>query len=166
MENITVKSNGYLFFKGHEYKCALGKGGVVQNKKEGDGATPLECFPIRFVLYRKDRVDLPEIPFDIREILKSDGWCDDPSDEMYNRQVVLPYKSRAELLWREDHIYDVIVVLGYNDNPVVPGKGSAVFMHIAREGYKPTDGCIALNRNDLLEILSKLDKNTKVCVTT
>jgi L,D-peptidoglycan transpeptidase YkuD (ErfK/YbiS/YcfS/YnhG family) len=166
MDNITVKSNGCLFFKGCEYKCALGKGGVIQNKKEGDWATPLGCFPIRFVLYRKDRVDLPKVPFEAQEILKNDGWCDNPEDEMYNKQVILPYKSSAESLWREDRVYDVIVVLGYNDSPVVPGKGSAIFMHIARESYEPTEGCIALNRSDLLEILGKLGKNTKVCVMT
>ncbi len=164
MEKIIVKPSGKLYWQGKEFRCAIGKSGVSADKKEGDGATPVGCFPIREVFYRADRISKPESVFPTRELTPDDGWCDDSKDPNYNKQVKLPYRASAENLWREDNLYDVIVVLGYNDDPPVPGKGSAIFIHIARENYSPTAGCIALNLNDLLEILKTINKDVLVCV--
>ncbi|MBI2054666.1 MAG: L,D-transpeptidase family protein [Candidatus Sungbacteria bacterium] len=162
--NIEVSPSGKLAFDGKEYRCALGKGGILENKKEGDGATPAGCFPMREVFYRADRVSQPQTILQARALKENDGWCDDPGDSQYNKLVSLPYPASVENLWRGDNIYDIIVPLGYNDDPPVPAKGSAIFMHVARENYAPTAGCIALSLPDLLEILSKIDKDTLVCV--
>lgn len=164
-KDIIVYSDGRLLWRDKEYKCALGKGGVREDKKEGDGATPVGCFPVREIYYRADRLEKPiTILSDVRELKEADGWCDGVEDENYNKFVLLPYGASSENLWRNDHIYDVIVVLGYNDDPIIKGKGSAVFMHVARENYSPTAGCIALSLPDLLAILSTIIPDTNVCV--
>jgi len=165
MDNITVKQSGKLYWRGKEFRCSIGKGGISTGKKEGDGATPAGCFPIRKIFYRSDRIPKPDSVFPVHELRPEDGWCDDPKDKNYNRHVKMPYPASAENMWREDDLYDVIAVLGYNDDPPVPGKGSAIFMHVSRENYSPTNGCTALNFNDLLEILKNIDKNTLVCIT-
>lgn len=162
---ILVYPSGKVVWQGKEFKVALGKSGVAFDKKEGDGATPAGCFPIREIFYRSDRISKPESVFLTRELSSNDGWCDDQKDQNYNKHIKLPYPASHESLWREDNLYDVIVVLGYNDNPPTPGKGSAIFMHVARENYSPTASCIALNLNDLLEILKTVSKDTLVCVT-
>src|SRR6185312_8513924 len=97
-------------------------------------------------------------------IAPQDGWCDDPADTVYNRPVHLPYRARAERLWREDGIYDLIVPLGYNDAPAVPGLGSAIFLHVARPDFGPTEGCVALARADLLALLADADGRSRVVV--
>lgn len=122
-------------------------------KREGDGATPIGCWPILRVLFRPDRLGRPRTALPVSPLRQTDGWCDDPGDRNYNRRVKLPYPARCERLWRGDHLYDVVVVLGYNIRPRMRGKGSAIFMHLARPGYAPTDGCIALERRHLLLLL-------------
>lgn len=165
MSNIIVNASGTLRFGGKEYRCALGKGGVHSDKKEGDGATPIGCFPVRQVFYRPDKFEVaPQTDFPIQPLSEDDGWSDDVNLPEYNTKIKLPYNGSHEKLWRDDHLYDVIVVLGYNDAPPIPGKGSAIFMHIAREGYTPTAGCIALSASDLLEILKTADSTTQICV--
>ena len=168
MENntatISVSSSGVLVFKGKEYRCAIGKGGVNTDKKEGDGATPAGCFPLREVFYRQDRIPDLHAPLPMSPLSPDDGWCNDPRDPSYNRKVKLPYVASAESLWRDDHLYDVIVAVGYNDDPPVPGKGSAIFMHVARENYSPTAGCIALAEQDLREILGSLSPGAEICI--
>ena len=164
MKNIIVKSSEKLYWQGKEFRCAIGKSGVLLDKKEGDGATPAGCFPIRAIFYRADRISKPESFFPTRELKPDDGWCDDSNDTNYNKLVKLPYSASHESLWREDNLYDLIVILGYNDAPPVPGKGSAIFMHVARENYPPTAGCVALKLDDLLEILRTINKDTLVCV--
>jgi L,D-peptidoglycan transpeptidase YkuD (ErfK/YbiS/YcfS/YnhG family) len=136
--------------------CAIGRGGIAQKGGEGDGITPVGTLPIRRVLYRADRMTRPKTALPLAEILRDDGWCDAPHDPNYNLPVKLPYPASAENMWREDHLYDVVVVLGYNDDPVVPGKGSAIFLHIAKPDYAPTEGCVALALPDLLKILETL----------
>lgn len=165
MTNITVRGN-QLEFNGKTYPCAIGKGGIKpeEDKVEGDGATPAGCFKLREVLYRADRLDEPKTKLPLGEIEPEDGWCDDSDNEDYNQLVTLPHPGSHEELWREDHVYDIIVPIGYNDDPAIPGEGSAIFMHIAREGYTPTDGCVALKQEDLLEILSYCDENTQICI--
>jgi L,D-peptidoglycan transpeptidase YkuD (ErfK/YbiS/YcfS/YnhG family) len=145
-----------LRWGGHEVRCALGRSGVTPagSKREGDGASPIGIWPIRQVLWRADRLARPETHLPLIEIIPEAGWCDDPADPFYNRPVILPYAAIHEKLWREDEVYDVIVELGYNDDPAVPGKGSAIFLHIVRPDYSPTEGCVACALPDLLALLS------------
>lgn len=164
MSDISISADGRIVWKEKEYRCALGKSGIVVNKKEADGATPVGCFPVRKILYRSDRLEKPTTDILLEPITPTDGWCDDSSNENYNLQIVLPHHASHERLWREDNLYDLIVILGYNDDPVIPGKGSAIFMHVARQNYAPTAGCIALASSDLLKIIREADKETKMCV--
>lgn len=145
-------------------RCALGRGGILRCKREGDGGTPVGCFPLRRVLYRADRGTRPDTALPVSAIAPSDGWCDDPADPLYNQPVRLPYPAGHEVLWRDDSIYDVIVVLGHNDDPVVPGLGSAVFLHVARPDYAPTAGCVALALPDLRAVLAGCDSDSRLCV--
>jgi L,D-peptidoglycan transpeptidase YkuD (ErfK/YbiS/YcfS/YnhG family) len=151
----TAFSDGWLAMGAREVRCALGSAGVIpaSEKREGDGATPQGLWPIRRVLYRSDRGDPPPTALPLTPIGKEDGWCDAPEDQHYNRLVTLPYPASAERLWREDEVYDLLVVLGHNDDPPAPWLGSAIFLHIARPDYSPTQGCVALARRDLEELL-------------
>ena len=144
--------------------AALGRTGIRGLKREGDGGTPLGRFPIRQVLYRADRVPLPRTWLPVRAIRDHDGWCDDPADRNYNRLIRLPSPRSAEGLKRADHLYDLVLVLGYNDRPRIKGKGSAIFVHVARPGFTPTDGCIALTRHDLTMLLMELRKGAVIWV--
>lgn len=162
--NIDVFPDGRLVIEGKAYKCAIGKGGVKSAKFEDDGATPEGCYPLRRVFYRADRLKKPLTSLDCQIIRPNDGWCDDPGCGSYNKLVKLPHSGGREKLWRDDHVYDIAVPLGYNDSPIAAGKGSAIFLHLAREDYSPTKGCIALNKNDLLEILQKVHKSTQICI--
>ncbi|MEL3890489.1 L,D-transpeptidase family protein [Ferrovibrio sp. MS7] len=139
-------------------RCALGKGGCkpALEKREGDGATPLGRWPLRLVFIRQDRVAPPRCALPLVPLDSGMGWCDDPADPAYNRPIRLPFAASHEKLWREDHVYDLIVVLGHNDDPPVPGMGSAIFLHVAREGYAPTEGCVALTREDLVALLERV----------
>ncbi len=155
---IMVTSDGFLDLAGRRLRCALGRGGVGNDKREGDGVTPAGRWPLRRVLYRPDRLSAPPGRLPTTPLQPVDGWCDDPADPLhYNRQVRLPHASRHERLWRDDALYDVIVVLGYNDQPAEPGRGSAVFLHVARPDYAPTDGCVALALPHLLDLLRQAD---------
>ncbi|CCQ75598.1 L,D-transpeptidase [Magnetospira sp. QH-2] len=151
--DLFVTADGFLIHGNRRLPCALGRGGINPSKVEGDGCTPVGRFPLRRVLYREDRLAPPETGLSVMAITPGDGWSDDPKDPAYNCPVSLPHDHGHEILWREDAIYDVIVVLGHNDDPVVPGAGSAVFLHVARPGFVPTEGCIALTREDLLAVL-------------
>lgn len=135
--------------------CALGRAGLSSDKREGDGATPIGRFPLRRVLYRADRVILPALSLPAAPIDPGDGWCDDPASPDYNRQVRLPCAARHEHLWRLDSLYDIVVVLGHNDDPPVAGAGSAIFLHVASADYRPTEGCVAVARDDLLALLAE-----------
>lgn len=164
MNKILVSPQGKLVWQNKEYKCALGKSGVTKNKIEGDKTTPEGCFFLREIFFRPDRIKNLETNLPAKTLNPDDGWCDDPKDKKYNKFVKLPYSANAENLWREDHLYDVFAVIGYNENPVIPGKGSAIFIHAARKNYSPTDGCVALALPDLLEILKTADKKTLICI--
>lgn len=152
---ITVTAPGLLGCAGRTYRCALGRGGIVLDKSEGDGGTPAGAYPLRRVLYRADRLDRPDTALPTAKIAADQGWCDDPAHPEYNRQVGLPFPASHEKLWRDDAVYDLIVILGHNDDPPVPGKGSAIFMHVARPDYGPTEGCVALALTDLLAVLAR-----------
>jgi len=151
-------------FGGQEWRCAIGRGGARLDKAEGDGATPIGCWPVRRVLYRADRMTAPRTPWPLAEIGPGDGWCDDPADRRYNRPVTLPYDARHERLWREDGVYDLVVVLGHNDDPPVAGAGSAIFLHLARPDYTPTEGCVALAQAELLSFLGAAAPDSRICV--
>ena len=147
---------------GQTFACALGAGGVVVDKHEGDHTSPAGRFPLREILYRADRLERPMTGLPLRAIDPADGWCDAPDDPAYNRPVTLPYGASTENLWRADNVYDLIVVIGYNDAPVRPGRGSAIFLHIATDGYGPTEGCVALARDDLLVVLARLESGAEI----
>lgn len=153
---FTATADGWFTWDGQCVRCAIGKGGAkpAAGKREGDGATPLGKWPIRRLLYRGDRGGEPITALPALPIGRADGWCDAPGDTNYNRPITLPYPASAEHLWREDHIYDLIVVLGHNDDPPVAGLGSAIFLHLARPDYSPTQGCVALAREDLEAVLA------------
>jgi L,D-peptidoglycan transpeptidase YkuD (ErfK/YbiS/YcfS/YnhG family) len=146
-------------------RAALGRSGIKALKREGDGATPLGRFPVRQVLYRAGRLPRPRTPLPLRAIRADDGWCEDPADRNYNRLVKLSPRSGADRLTRDDHLYDLILVLGHNDRPRVRGRGSAIFVHLARPGYAPTAGCIALSRHDLLMLVAQLRRGSVIVVT-
>ncbi|MGB0571118.1 MAG: L,D-transpeptidase family protein [Alphaproteobacteria bacterium] len=136
--------------------CALGRAGVRAEKREGDGATPAGRFALREIRYRADRLTLPETRLAAAPILQDDGWCDDPADPAYNREVKLPYGASAENMWREDGLYDLLVILGHNDAPPVAGMGSAIFLHCATPMLGETEGCVALRRDTLLALAPRL----------
>lgn len=152
---FIADSSGFVRWPGGEARCAIGKTGVTpaESKHEGDGASPIGVWPMRQVFYRADRLDRPETALPVDALIPEAGWCDDPASPFYNLPVALPFPLSHEKLWRDDPLYDVIVVLGYNDAPVIPGKGSAIFLHIARPDYAGTEGCIACAREDVLAIL-------------
>jgi L,D-peptidoglycan transpeptidase YkuD (ErfK/YbiS/YcfS/YnhG family) len=152
---FTAKANGDFQLGERTTVCALGPHGVVAaaDKREGDGKSPLGVWPIRRVLFRPDRGSAPATALPLAPISPADGWCDDPADAAYNQPVALPYPASAEALWRDDEAYDLIVVLGHNDDPPVPGLGSAIFLHLAKPGFPPTQGCVAISRADMEELL-------------
>ena len=150
---IEVSMPGTVRVGSHAYRCALGPAGIVDAKTEGDHATPAGEFVLRQGMYRTDRIARPVTDLPIRPIHKTDGWCDDPNHADYNRLITLPHEGSHEVLWRDDHVYDIVVEIGHNDDPPVPGHGSAVFVHVAREDYAPTEGCVALHMKDLLQVL-------------
>jgi L,D-peptidoglycan transpeptidase YkuD (ErfK/YbiS/YcfS/YnhG family) len=152
--DLIVSGEGWALWNGKRFRCALGPNGTKRDKREGDGATPVGRFPLRRLLYRADRLPPPATRLPTQAIDPADGWCDDPKSLSYNRSVRLPFAASHERLWREDGIYDLILIIGHNDDPVRPGDGSAVFVHIAHTDYRPTAGCVALARADLLEILA------------
>lgn len=149
-----VAHAGRLSWPGGALRCAIGRTGIRTDKREGDGATPAGAFPLRRVLWRTDRLTAPATALPSAPIGPRDGWCDDPGHADYNRPVRLPFDASHEAMWRADGLYDVVVVIGHNDDPPVPGLGSAVFVHVATADFGPTAGCVALERGDLLRLLA------------
>jgi L,D-peptidoglycan transpeptidase YkuD (ErfK/YbiS/YcfS/YnhG family) len=162
----VVLERGTVRVRWHEqdWPCAIGRGGLALEKREGDGVTPVGRWVLRRVLYRADRLTRPETALACDAIQADDGWCDDPADAAYNRPVRLPFAARHECLARDDGLYDVVVVLGHNDDPVVPGAGSAIFLHVARDDYGPTEGCVALALGNLLTVLKTAQPGSAVDV--
>lgn len=146
------------------WRCAIGRGGVRRHKREGDGATPVGAWSLRRLLYRPDRLSPPETALPSAPLAPDDGWCDDPADPQYNRPVRFPFAASHERLWRDDEIYDLLVVLAHNDDPLRPDAGSAIFLHVARPDYGPTEGCVALARDDLLRYLREATTGSRVRV--
>lgn len=155
----SPSGENWLSYGDKKVRCALGKGGVVasDDKREGDGASPIGIWPIRRVLWRSDLGNAPKTRFPLTEIQTDDGWSDTSDDANYNKPVKHPYPYSAEKMWRDDGLYDIVVVLGHNDDPVVAGMGSAIFLHCARPDYGPTEGCVALAKHDLIALLAVAD---------
>ena len=153
----------YLSLNNYRVKCAIGKRGIGNKKREGDLITPKGDYKIKYILYRKDRV---KIYSKIRKIVikKNMGWCDDPKSKQYNKLIKLPFKYKYEKLYKKENVYDIIVVLNYNMNPVIKNKGSAIFIHVAKKNYKKTEGCIAVKKVHLLKIVKEMKINTKVFI--
>jgi len=157
-------SLGWAILGPKRWRCVVGAGGVREDKVEGDAATPAGEFPLRRIYFRNDRLVLPKVRLPARPIGEHDGWCDDPHSPTYNRLVHIPNDSSHEKMWREDGLYDLLVVVGYNDDPPEGEWGSAIFLHIARDDMSPTRGCIAFARDDLLELVTLLGPETQLRV--
>jgi L,D-peptidoglycan transpeptidase YkuD (ErfK/YbiS/YcfS/YnhG family) len=161
---IIINKSGYLKYKNFKFRCSLGKAGIKKKKEEGDQITPKGIFEVIKIYYRKDKIRKIISPIKKIQIKKNMGWCDDPKSDLYNQQIKLPSKFSYEKLYRKDGLYDIILVLNYNTSPIVKKKGSAIFIHIAKRKFKPTEGCIGLKKNDLIKLLKKIKKNTKIKV--
>ena len=159
---IIVKKSGYLKYKNLKFRCALGKGGVKKKIMEGDNITPKGIFKIIKIYYRHDKIKKIKTLIKKIKIKKDMGWCDDPNSRFYNKLINLPTKYSHEKLYINDNLYDLIVVLSYNTKPIIKNKGSAIFIHVAKNSYRKTKGCIALKKNHLIKIISKIKKNTKI----
>jgi len=159
---IIINKSSYLKYENFRFRCALGKAGIGKKKKEGDNITPKGLYKIVKIYYRKDRIKKISSKFKLIKITKNIGWCDDPNSEKYNKIVNLPTKYSYEKLYRKDNVYDLILVLNYNMSPVIKNKGSAIFIHITKKKYQPTQGCVALKKNNLLKLISKINKNIKI----
>ena len=166
--NLIVTSNGVMQAGGSTYTCAIGRSGFLRDKREGDGSTPVGTFYLKKVYYRPDRLpnnlSAPETNLPVQALTSLDGWCDDPADTAYNQMVTLPFTASHEKMWRDDGLYDVVVEISHNDDPPIPGAGSAVFIHVAKPGYAPTEGCVALAKPDLLEILKSASKDSQIVI--
>lgn len=154
MTEAILHPDGRLLLAGRPWRAAIGRAGVRVHKQEGDDATPAGLLMLRRVLFRADRVAMPRASVPREPIAQDDGWCDDPYDVAYNTPVRLPYDGRHERLWRDDDVYDIVAVLGWNDRPVVRHAGSAIFLHVARRDLTPTRGCIALPLPELVALLA------------
>jgi L,D-peptidoglycan transpeptidase YkuD (ErfK/YbiS/YcfS/YnhG family) len=162
MIDLMTVSDGFLSWPRGRVRAALGKSGLSAAKREGDGATPIGNFPLRCLWYRPDRLSRPTTALPIFEITGDSGWSDDPADPRYNQAVTLPHAAGHERLWRDDGLYDLIVPLGYNDDPPVAGLGSAIFLHCARPDFGPTEGCVAIERQALLTLLADFGPTTRI----
>lgn len=153
---FKTTSRGGLEGEGLSLMCAHGKGGFIaaEQKREGDGASPIGVWTMKRVFWRPDRLSRPITGLPTVPLREPDGWCDEATDPLYNRPVRLPYPASCERLWRDDAIYDIIVELDHNSAPVVPAAGSAIFFHLARPDYADTQGCIAIAKTDMLDVLA------------
>ena len=161
---IKLKNKDTLICDDFQFKCSIGKNGLKKNKIEGDSCTPVGTFSLGPVYYRKDRVDKPKTKLKTFRINKLMGWCDDPNNINYNKEIKLNKKIKAEKLYRKDKIYDIIIVINYNTRRIIRDKGSAIFIHVTNN-YKPTKGCITLSLNDLEILLKIIKKNSKIKIT-
>tara|TARA_B110000881_G_C18537355_1_gene496576 strand:+ start:103 stop:594 length:492 start_codon:yes stop_codon:yes gene_type:complete len=161
--NIKLK-NKFLYFNEYKIKCDIGKRGITSNKKEGDQKTPRGSFSLKSVFYRQDRISKIKTALKKTIIKKNMGWCDDPKSKYYNKLIEFPYKYSAEKLWLKKNIYDVVIVINYNLKPVIKNKGSAIFMHISKKKDSNTKGCIAISKKEIIFLLTKINKRTKILI--
>ena len=159
---IIINKSKLLKFNNVKFRCALGKSGIGDKEIEGDNVTPRGIYRIVKIYYRKDRIKKITSKFKLIEITKIMGWCNDIKSKKYNQLIKLPTKYSHEKLYRKDNVYDLILVLNYNMKPTIKNKGSAIFIHVTRENYQSTQGCIALKKNNLIKLISKINKNIKI----
>jgi len=168
--NIIVQTKsfeaptGVLMIGQQRFDCTLGRNGVTLEKTEGDGKTPIGTYPLRKLLYRADRLPKPETGLPAEVLTPETGWCEDPAHADYNRQITLPHPAGTDRMTREDHLYDLVIIVGYNDDPPVAPKGSAIFIHLARPEFTGTAGCIGLRLPDLVEVLRHCDSESHVTI--
>jgi L,D-peptidoglycan transpeptidase YkuD (ErfK/YbiS/YcfS/YnhG family) len=161
---IIINKSGYLKYKDFKFKCTLGRSGIGKKMKEGDDITPRGTFNIIKIYYRNDRIKKLTSKFNLIKIKKNMGWCDDPKSKKYNQLIKLPSKYSYENLYRKDNIYDLILILNYNMNPIIKNKGSGIFIHVAKKKFTKTAGCVALKKNDLKKLIITIKKKTKVII--
>ena len=161
--NIKINKNHFLY-KGYKLRCSIGKSGIKKVKKEGDLATPKGTFGFGLLYYRKDRIKLHKCKIKKKIIKKNMGWCNDSKSIKYNKEINLPYKYSSEKLYKKENVYDLFLIIKYNTNPVIKKKGSAIFLHIAKKNYKPTQGCVAISKKDFLKILPSLNNKTTITI--
>ncbi len=158
---LLVQKN-FLCFGKYKFPCAIGKNGITKNKMEGDGCSPSGRYKINEIYYRADRLGKIKFKTDSFEISPDDGWCDDPNSQFYNKRIKFPFSYSAENLHRQDNLYDIVCVINYNMNPTKPGKGSAIFLHVAHHDYKGTEGCVAIKLDDLLKLAPLITNDTLI----
>ena len=158
---LRLKNKEHLIIDEFVFKCSVGKNGLKTKKIEGDNCTPIGVFKIGKVYYRPDRVKKPETILKTKAISKNMGWCDDPYNKNYNKEIILNKQNKGEKLFRNDNTYDILIIIEYNTKKTQPFKGSAIFIHLTKN-YKPTKGCVALKKNDLLILLKIIKKNSKI----
>ena len=156
----VILKKKFIYFKDYKAKCAIGKRGIVSRKIEGDKCTPRGRFQLKYIFFRKDRVKKILSKLKVIQIKKNYGWCDDTKLKSYNKFIKFPFKGSAEKLHIKENVYDIIVVINYNVNPIKKKRGSAIFLHVAKKNYEPTLGCIALSKKDLKYLLSIINKKT------
>ena len=157
--HIIIKKKK-MFINDYKVKCAIGKRGIGIKKKEGDNITPKGKFKIKLIMYRKDRILNFKTKLTKLGIYKNMGWCDDPLSKNYNKLIRFPFAYNAEKLYRNDNIYDIVLVLNFNTDPIIKNRGSAIFIHIAKKNYRNTEGCIAIKKTDLKKLVKKINKKT------
>ena len=162
--HILIK-NKFLTYGNYKVKCAIGKRGISKKRKEGDLITPKGIYNIKKLFYRKDRVKSLKTKLKKYIIDKNFGWCDDPKSKKYNQFIRHPFNYSYEKLYRKDRLYDIILVLSYNMNPVRKNMGSAIFLHITKNNYSHTKGCIAIKKRELRKLIQRINKNTKVKIS-
>ena len=161
--HIFIKNN-YLTYGDYKVKCAVGKRGIGEKKREGDLITPKGVFKIRGIFYRKDKIKSLKTKIKKTIINKNMGWCDDPKSNKYNKLIYYPFKFNSEKLYRQDSSYDIVITLNFNINPVKKNKGSAIFLHVSKKNYSPTKGCVAIKKNQLIKIVKTLKRNSKIII--
>ena len=160
----TERTKAHLEGGGLMLPCAIGRSGVVAAKREGDGGTPRATLKILNIYIRRDQWPSRAFPLSVKTIQKDHGWCDDIKSPRYNRLVQLPFTASHETMWREDPLYDIVLETDWNARPAIRGRGSAIFIHLARPGLKPTEGCIALGRKDMTLFLSRLTRQSRIII--
>jgi len=155
---------GWLTVGPHIVPVALGRGGIIANKREGDGGTPKGTFRPRQLWWRADRYPRPTTFLPVRAIGPGDAWCEDPASRHYNRPVRLGRGNGVDRLRRDDHLYDFIIEIDHNTSPRIAGRGSAVFLHLARPNFSPTAGCVSMTRSAMLQLLRQIGPDTKIII--
>lgn len=158
------RSRGILIAAGAVIPVALGRGGIRADKREGDGGTPRGTFRPLLLWWRADRWPRPQTRLPLRPIRPDDAWCEDPASRHYNQPVRLSAESGGDRLTRDDHLYDYIIEIDHNTAPRIAGRGSAVFIHLARDNFGPTAGCVAMTRPNMLRLLARIGLETRIVI--